>query len=115
MPGYEPGIYSCLPRSQKVIVLLSFVFSVVDCRDPGVPRNGYRHGNYYKYDSTINFSCKVQHHLEGAREITCKANGKWSAPTPECLGELLYFVAYLSSKKVVVRGETSILRAAGGE
>jgi hypothetical protein len=94
---------------------LSFVFSVVDCRDPGVPRNGYRHGNYYKYDSTINFSCKVQHHLEGAREITCKANGKWSAPTPECLGELLYFVAYLSSKKVVVRGETSILRAAGGE
>ena len=60
----------------------------MDCGDPGVPRHGYRHGNYYKYDSTINFSCKEQHHLEGAREIKCQANGKWSAPTPECLGEL---------------------------
>ena len=62
---------------------------VVDCGDPGVPRNGYRHGNYYKYNSTINFTCKSKHHLEGANDIKCEANAKWSAPLPKCLGNRL--------------------------
>ena len=60
----------------------------MDCYDPGVPRHGYRHGNNFKYNSTINFSCKAQHHLEGAREIKCQGNGKWSAAVPKCLGEM---------------------------
>lgn len=58
---------------------------LVDCGYPGIPYNGYRHGNYYKYNSTISFSCKSKHHLEGAHEVKCLANGKWSAPLPECL------------------------------
>ena len=69
---------------------MSFVlfFLVVDCGDPGTPNNGYRQGNYFKFNSTINFSCKEKHHLEGARHVTCQANGKWTAPAPECLGRL---------------------------
>ena len=59
---------------------------VVHCGDPGAPNNGYRQGNYFKFNSTINFSCKEKHHLEGAREMTCQANGKWTAAVPECLG-----------------------------
>ena len=60
----------------------------MDCGDPGTPNNGYRQGNYFKFNSTINFSCKEKHHLEGARQVTCQANGKWTAQAPECLGKL---------------------------
>lgn len=66
-----------------------FFLIVVDCGDPGVPQNGHRLGSF-KFNSTVNFKCNIDHHLEGANQIKCLENGKWSAPIPKCLGMLLY-------------------------
>ena len=64
---------------------IDFFVTVVDCGDPGVPKNGYRVGNF-KFNSTVTFKCKMNHHLEGASQAVCQENAQWSAPIPKCLG-----------------------------
>ena len=60
---------------------------VVDCGDPGDPYGGYRHiATDTKYESTVTYTCKPDHHLEGEDSQVCQGDGLWSGSKPVCLG-----------------------------
>lgn len=67
-----------------------FLFSlhlVVDCGDPGNPYGGYRDiSGGTTFRSTVTYTCKANHHLEGEDSQTCQGNGQWSGIKPVCLG-----------------------------
>lgn len=60
---------------------------MVDCGDPGDPYGGYRHiATDTKYESTVTYTCKPDHHLEGEDSHVCQGDGLWSGSKPVCLG-----------------------------
>ncbi|XP_078371653.1 sushi, von Willebrand factor type A, EGF and pentraxin domain-containing protein 1-like [Oculina patagonica] len=62
------------------------VCQLVDCGDPGNPYGGYRHiAKDTKYQSTVTYTCKPDHHLEGEDSQVCQASGIWSGSKPVCL------------------------------
>ncbi|KAL9972183.1 hypothetical protein ACROYT_G018440 [Oculina patagonica] len=62
------------------------VCELVDCGDPGDPYGGYRHiATDTKYQSTVTYTCKADHHLEGEDSQVCQADGLWSGSKPVCL------------------------------
>ena len=56
------------------------------CGDPGTPANGGKDGSMYYYPHKVKFSCFHGYKLEGAKQITCQANSKWSNTIPKCIG-----------------------------
>jgi len=62
------------------------VCELVDCGDPGDPYGGYRHiATDTKYESTVTYTCKPDHHLEGENSQVCQGDGLWSGSKPVCL------------------------------
>lgn len=74
---------TCLPNKQWSGA--DPICKLKDCGDPGTPWHGYLHGFSFVYNSTVMFSCRPLHHLEGDKERTCQANGQWSGQQPKCL------------------------------
>lgn len=71
---------------------------MVDCGDPGDPYGGFRHiATDTKYQSTVTYTCKPDHHLEGEDSQVCQADGLWSGSKPVCLGNA---VKYLFQRQV---------------
>ncbi|XP_074620011.1 sushi, von Willebrand factor type A, EGF and pentraxin domain-containing protein 1-like [Acropora palmata] len=59
---------------------------LVDCGDPGNPYGGYRDiSGGTTFRSTVTYTCKANHHLEGEDSQTCQGNGQWSGFKPVCL------------------------------
>lgn len=59
----------------------------MDCGDPGNPYGGYRDiSGGTTFRSTVTYTCKPNHHLEGDDSQTCQGNGQWSGFKPVCLG-----------------------------
>lgn len=57
---------------------------VVSCGWLPPPSNGHKEGLKYLVGSTVRFSCKSGYGLVGSETSTCRADGTWSTPTPEC-------------------------------
>lgn len=69
---------------------------VVDCGDPGNPYGGYRHiATDTKYESTVTYTCKPDHHLDGDDSQVCQGDGLWSGSKPVCLGMYTARTSYL--------------------
>lgn len=102
-------IIECLrfgPGNLSLFIMpLSLNFTlVIDCGDPGTPWHGYLHGSFFKYNNTVTFSCRPQHHLEGDQQRTCQADGQWSGLEPKCLGTARQFTLVASLMKSIKRG-----------
>eukprot|EP00117_Sycon_ciliatum_P048173 scpid2370/ scgid5761/ Sushi, von Willebrand factor type A, EGF and pentraxin domain-containing protein 1; CCP module-containing protein 22; Polydom; Selectin-like osteoblast-derived protein; Serologically defined breast cancer antigen NY-BR-38 len=57
---------------------------VVDCGDPGTPRNGDRTGDSTIYNSEFSFTCDTGYSLFGSVTRRCQASGAWSGSQPTC-------------------------------
>ncbi|XP_003803347.1 sushi domain-containing protein 2 isoform X1 [Otolemur garnettii] len=57
---------------------------VVSCGWLAAPQNGRKDSIRYLEGSTIYFHCNNGYSLVGAETSTCRADGRWSAPTPVC-------------------------------
>ncbi|CAH1239076.1 CSMD3 [Branchiostoma lanceolatum] len=55
------------------------------CPDPGVPKNGYRVGDSFSWDSLVSFGCNDGYLLIGQARIRCQAESRWSHPFPSCV------------------------------
>ena len=69
---------------------ISNLTAVVDCWTPPA---AHVNGNQPMYsnttfESTVEYTCQPGYMREGARTITCMANGQWSASAPVCNREL---------------------------
>lgn len=60
---------------------------LVDCGDPGTPRNGLKAGTNYKFQGRVSYSCNNGFQLSGSQTRTCQASGSWSGTIAACLGE----------------------------
>ena len=74
---------------------------VVDCGDPGNPYGGYSHlATDTTYQSTVTYTCKPDHHLEGEDSQVCQGDGLWSGSKPVCLGMCTDVTSYSLHLKV---------------
>lgn len=65
------------------------------CRDPGVPRNGFRRGNTFGVGYSVRFGCNSGYRLIGSPQATCmfmKYTVGWSTGLPLCVGELYIYI-----------------------
>ncbi|CAB4014990.1 CUB and sushi domain-containing 3-like [Paramuricea clavata] len=56
------------------------------CSNPGIPKNGYKHGLSYFVGDVVTFTCDGCYRLVlGNSKRTCLKNGSWSYSQPMCL------------------------------
>ena len=67
-----------------------FVLVVIDCGDPGTPRNGEIDLSSTMFRSVVQYSCKSGYNLAGDKVRFCLASGKWSGFLPTCKRKLTY-------------------------
>ena len=70
-------------------MLLTYLFTVISCGDPGTPLNGQQADvkNGYNYGGSVKFTCKDNYTLSGKSEINCEETKDWSSPIPKCWGK----------------------------
>lgn len=76
------------PDCQLLMVVSALIcFVVINCGDPGTPKNGIRtvHRGFY-YSGYVIYKCNRKYKLDGAPRIYCSRDGNWSKPKPRCLG-----------------------------
>lgn len=66
-----------------------FVDVVVNCGDPGTPRNGRREVSSTTFRSAVLYSCNDGFSLVGSELRVCTASGEWSGFIPTCKSELM--------------------------
>lgn len=75
--------------------------SVVMCRTPGNPAQGFVEGDDFKYGSQVSFKCNTGYTLKGSQVAYCQLNGSWSAHHPECgKNSLCFFYCNFFLKKI---------------
>ena len=80
-------------QSNNHASLFLYKILVIDCGDPGPPYGGYRHiATDTKYQSTVTYTCRPDHHLEGEDSQVCQADGFWSGSKPVCLGNAVNYL-----------------------
>ncbi|XP_021509443.1 sushi domain-containing protein 2 isoform X2 [Meriones unguiculatus] len=57
---------------------------VVSCGWLPPPSNGHKEGLKYLVGAVVRFGCNSGYSLAGSETSTCRADGTWSTPTPEC-------------------------------
>ena len=68
----------------------------ITCPDPRLRSKDKVHGekdakaHNYQINSTVSFSCEQGMQLVGEASLTCRDNGTWSSPAPECKCRLLW-------------------------
>ena len=66
------------------------------CGNPGIPENGGKDGTVYQYPHTVTYNCHRGYILRGQKSVTCQSNGHWSSPKPQCTGNNIKSVTYIS-------------------
>ena len=86
LPTNSQSIYK---YSEKCIPLSLCLIVGVTCRDPDNVPNGQRQGNApFNCNAVVTYSCFPGFTLSGTSTLTCRDNGVWSAPVPECRSKL---------------------------
>lgn len=57
---------------------------VIDCRDPGTPRNGRRQLSATTFAATVTYFCSEGYSIKGSEMRACQNNGRWSNFLPVC-------------------------------
>ncbi|KAH0503264.1 CUB and sushi domain-containing protein 2 [Microtus ochrogaster] len=60
--------------------------TVINCGDPGIPANGIRLGNDFRYNKTVTFQCIPGHMMESHRVsvLSCTKDRTWNGTKPVC-------------------------------
>ena len=69
----------------KDVFVVLCIPSVVDCFDPGVPANGLKQLPSTTFGSTVRYSCRQGHLLQGQSLRSCQPSGRWSGTLPQCV------------------------------
>ncbi|XP_059839979.1 CUB and sushi domain-containing protein 3 [Hypanus sabinus] len=62
----------------------SVTVDTYSCMDPGIPVNGYRHGQDFSIGSTVAFSCESGYTISHEEPLMCEKNHWWNHPLPTC-------------------------------
>ena len=62
------------------------IAKVINCGDPGTPRNGFRKLSRTTLGSIVVYSCKNGFYLSGDSKRKCLSNRQWSGKLPVCKG-----------------------------
>ncbi|CAB4038746.1 Hypothetical predicted protein, partial [Paramuricea clavata] len=54
------------------------------CSNPGIPKNGYKHGLSYFVGDVVTFTCDSCYRLVGKSKSTCLKNETWNYNQPMC-------------------------------
>ncbi|XP_075409854.1 CUB and sushi domain-containing protein 2 isoform X3 [Tenrec ecaudatus] len=59
---------------------------VINCGDPGIPANGLRLGNDFRYNKTVTYQCVPGHMMESHRVsvLSCTKDRTWNGTKPVC-------------------------------
>uniref|UniRef100_A0A8C5UEK0 Sushi domain-containing protein n=1 Tax=Malurus cyaneus samueli TaxID=2593467 RepID=A0A8C5UEK0_9PASS len=64
---------------------------VIKCLPVQAPENGriimtgaFELDQEYSFGQVVNFECNAKYKLDGAKEIVCSSNGRWSDDVPQC-------------------------------
>ncbi|XP_022799707.1 sushi, von Willebrand factor type A, EGF and pentraxin domain-containing protein 1-like [Stylophora pistillata] len=86
--GFQPsdaGKYACLFYNDKNDTAEATTsIALVDCGNPGSPRNGKKHGSYYWSGESVSFICMPGYQLIGPSSRKCLSSGQWSGTQPSC-------------------------------
>ncbi|XP_032244248.1 CUB and sushi domain-containing protein 2 isoform X5 [Phoca vitulina] len=60
--------------------------TVINCGDPGIPANGLRLGNDFRYNKTVTFQCVPGYMMESHRVsvLSCTKDRTWNGTKPVC-------------------------------
>ena len=64
--------------------LISCLFVVMQCRDPGIPEHAVRQGNSFTFESVLTYHCDVGYTRHGAATLVCGQSGRWTSSPPTC-------------------------------
>lgn len=61
---------------------------VINCGDPGIPANGIRLGNDFRYNKTVTYQCIPGYMMESRRVsvLSCTKDRTWNGTKPVCKG-----------------------------
>ncbi|XP_077882007.1 CUB and sushi domain-containing protein 2 isoform X5 [Ictidomys tridecemlineatus] len=62
--------------------------TVINCGDPGIPANGLRLGNDFRYNKTVTYQCIPGYMMESHRVsvLSCTKDRTWNGTKPVCKG-----------------------------
>ena len=66
------------------------LFPARSCGFPGDIDNGWRTGYAFTFPNVVNYFCHDGFDLNGQKNRTCQADGKWSGIKPICERELCF-------------------------
>ena len=85
------------------------LFVAVRCPPPFTLNNGsFTHDgmeneSVFRYQTTVYYTCNENYTLIGTSNLTCRADGFWSAKTPECvIAGTFSFVVDMSIPRYIV-------------
>ncbi|XP_019863590.1 PREDICTED: sushi, von Willebrand factor type A, EGF and pentraxin domain-containing protein 1-like isoform X2 [Amphimedon queenslandica] len=62
---------------------------IINCGDPGTPRNGFRKLSRTTLGSIVVYSCKSGFYLSGNSKRKCQSNKQWSGKLPICKAKVI--------------------------
>ena len=71
------------------VLIYYHCYIVIDCGNPGKPRNGIVIGNDYRFGATVEYKCINGYILVGVKSRYCQEDGTWSSDRPFCKGKML--------------------------
>ncbi|XP_060061806.1 CUB and sushi domain-containing protein 2 isoform X4 [Erinaceus europaeus] len=77
--------------------------TVINCGDPGIPANGLRLGNDFRYNKTVTFQCVPGYMMESHRVsvLSCTKDRTWNGTKPVCKAVMCKAPQLIPNGKVV--------------
>ena len=81
-----------------ILIIFALIFIMYalakGCANPGVPKNGFKHGLSYFINDVVGFSCLPCYQLVGNSQRTCLKNKTWSSTQPKCVCKFVWPYAH---------------------
>lgn len=79
------GSYSCSCITGYATTDAGRTCDIINCTTLQDPKNGFKNGAVFSYESKVSFGCNKGYELSGTASVTCQADGTWTFPQPSCL------------------------------